>query len=190
MAPSRCFICCCRWLWQIFLLSSLKWPSPKFLPLDYGLTHLSGRRSACLRWTALDLNEITRDTRSLNQALPLSLPPWIGFIPLSFCPSTLSIPLVWFTISPPELIFPDYHFVQTSCECTCQENVAISGCMNGKAVSAIKMKRVFCSLLSGSFLIKFSSLSAPTKTEELTAGSDEKTQRSPTRDRTQGFCEF
>ena len=32
-------------------------------------------------------------------------------------------------------------------------------------------------LLSGSSLIKFSSLSAPTKTEELTAGSDEKTQR-------------
>ena len=30
------------------------------------------------------------------------------------------------------------------------------------------------SLLSGSFLIKFSSLSAPTKTEGLTAGSDEK----------------
>ena len=29
------------------------------------------------------------------------------------------------------------------------------------------------SLLSGSFLIKFSSLSAPTKIEELTAGSDE-----------------
>ena len=32
------------------------------------------------------------------------------------------------------------------------------------------------SLLSGSFLIKFSSLSAPTKIEELTAGSDEKAQ--------------
>ena len=44
MAPSSCFICCCRWLWQIFLLSSLKWPSPKFLPLDYGLTHLSGKK--------------------------------------------------------------------------------------------------------------------------------------------------
>ena len=34
------------------------------------------------------------------------------------------------------------------------------------------------SLLSGSFLIKLSSLSAPTKIEELTAGSDEKTQLS------------
>ena len=29
-------------------------------------------------------------------------------------------------------------------------------------------------LLSGSFLVKFFSLSAPTKIEELTAGSDEK----------------
>ena len=33
--------------------------------------------------------------------------------------------------------------------------------------------------------IKFSSLSAPTKIEELTAGSDEKTQRSPAGNRTQ-----
>ena len=38
------------------------------------------------------------------------------------------------------------------------------------------------SLLSGSFLIKYSSLSAPTKIEELTAGSDEKTLRSPAED--------
>ena len=44
------------------------------------------------------------------------------------------------------------------------------------------------SLLSGSFLIKFSSLSAPTKIEELTAGSDEKTQRSPAGNRTQGLA--
>ena len=42
-----------------------------------------------------------------------------------------------------------------------------------------KKLQVVNSLLSGSFLIKFSSLSAPTKIEELTAGSDEKTQRSP-----------
>ena len=33
--------------------------------------------------------------------------------------------------------------------------------------------------LSVTILIKFSSLSAPTKIEELTIGSDEKTQRSP-----------
>ena len=33
--------------------------------------------------------------------------------------------------------------------------------------------------LVGIIPIKFSSLSAPTKIEELTAGSDEKTQRSP-----------
>ena len=44
------------------------------------------------------------------------------------------------------------------------------------------------SLLSGSFLIKFSPLSAPTKIEELTAGSDEKTQRSPAGNRTQGIA--
>ena len=44
------------------------------------------------------------------------------------------------------------------------------------------------SLLSGSFLIKFSSLSAPTKIEELAAGSDEKTQRSPAGSRTQGLA--
>ena len=44
------------------------------------------------------------------------------------------------------------------------------------------------SLLSGSFLIKFSSLSAPTKIEELTTGSDEKTQRSPAENRTQGLA--
>ena len=43
------------------------------------------------------------------------------------------------------------------------------------------------SLLSGSFPIKFSSLSAPTKIEELTARSDEKTQRSPVGNRTQGL---
>ena len=36
--------------------------------------------------------------------------------------------------------------------------------------------------------IKFSSLSAPTKIEELTAGSDEKTQRSPAGNRTQGLA--
>ena len=46
------------------------------------------------------------------------------------------------------------------------------------------------SLLSGSFLIKFSSLSARTKTEELTAGSDEKAQRSPAGDRTRGLANF
>ena len=34
-------------------------------------------------------------------------------------------------------------------------------------------------------IIKFSTLSAPTKIEELTAGSDEKTQRSPAANRTQ-----
>ena len=38
------------------------------------------------------------------------------------------------------------------------------------------------------FQIKFSSLSAPTKIEELTAGSDEKTQRSPAGNRTQGLA--
>ena len=44
------------------------------------------------------------------------------------------------------------------------------------------------SLLSGSFLIKSSSLSAPTKIEELTAESDKKTQRSPAGNRTQGLA--
>ena len=39
-------------------------------------------------------------------------------------------------------------------------------------------------------LIRFSSLSAPTKIEELTARSDEKTQRSPAGDRTQGLAKF
>ena len=38
--------------------------------------------------------------------------------------------------------------------------------------------------LVGIIPIKFSSLSAPTKIEELTAGSDEKTQRSPAGNRT------
>ena len=38
------------------------------------------------------------------------------------------------------------------------------------------------------FSLKFSSLSAPTKIEELTAGSDEKTQRSPAGNRTQGLA--
>ena len=38
------------------------------------------------------------------------------------------------------------------------------------------------------FVIKFSTLSAPTKIEELTAGSDEKTQRSPAGNRTQGLA--
>ena len=42
--------------------------------------------------------------------------------------------------------------------------------------------------LVGIILIKFSSLSAPTKIEELTAGSDEKTQRSPAGNRTQGLA--
>ena len=37
-------------------------------------------------------------------------------------------------------------------------------------------------------IIKFSSLSAPTKIEELTAGSDEKTQRSRAGNRTQGLA--
>ena len=37
------------------------------------------------------------------------------------------------------------------------------------------------SFLSGSFLIKFSSLSAPTKIEELTAGSDERNTAQPSR---------
>ena len=41
--------------------------------------------------------------------------------------------------------------------------------------------------LVGSFLIKFSSLSAPTKIK-LTAGSDEKTQRSPAGNRTQDLA--
>ena len=41
--------------------------------------------------------------------------------------------------------------------------------------------------LVGIIPIKFSSLSAPTKIEELTAGSDEKTQRSPAGNRTQGL---
>ena len=36
--------------------------------------------------------------------------------------------------------------------------------------------------------LKFSSLSAPTKIEELTAGSDEKTQRSPAGNRTQDLA--
>ena len=36
--------------------------------------------------------------------------------------------------------------------------------------------------------VKFSSLSAPTKIEELTAGSDEKTQRSPAGNRTQDLA--
>ena len=49
-------------------------------------------------------------------------------------------------------------------------------------------KLIVNSLLSGSFLIKFSSLSAPKKIEELTAGSDEKTQRSPAGNRTQGLA--
>ena len=40
--------------------------------------------------------------------------------------------------------------------------------------------------LVGKFLIKFYSLSAPTKIEELTAGSDEKTQRSPRRESNPG----
>ena len=43
-------------------------------------------------------------------------------------------------------------------------------------------------LQSSSFLIKFSSLSAPTKIAELTAGSDEKIQRSPAGNRTQGLA--
>ena len=43
-------------------------------------------------------------------------------------------------------------------------------------------------LLSKSFLIKFSSLPAPAEIERLTAGSDEKTQRNPARDRTQGLA--
>ena len=42
--------------------------------------------------------------------------------------------------------------------------------------------------LVGIIPIKFSSLSAPTKIEELTAGSDEKTQRSPAGNRTQGLA--
>ena len=49
-------------------------------------------------------------------------------------------------------------------------------------------KLIVNSLLSGSFLIKVSSLSAPTKIEELTAGSDEKTQRSPAGIRAQGLA--
>ena len=44
--------------------------------------------------------------------------------------------------------------------------------------------------LVGKFLIKFSSLSAPTKIEELTAGSYEKTQRSPAGNRTQDLAVF
>ena len=51
----------------------------------------------------------------------------------------------------------------------------------------ISINLIVNSLLSGSFLIKFSSLSAPTKIEELTAGSDEKTQRSPAGNRIQGL---
>ena len=43
-------------------------------------------------------------------------------------------------------------------------------------------------LLSGSFLIKFSSLSAPKKIEELTAGSDGKTQHRPAGNRTQSLA--
>ena len=42
--------------------------------------------------------------------------------------------------------------------------------------------------LVGIIPIKFSTLSAPTKIEELTAGSDEKTQRSPAGNRTQGLA--
>ena len=42
--------------------------------------------------------------------------------------------------------------------------------------------------LVGIIPIKFSSLSAPTKIEELTVGSDEKTQRSPAGNRTQGLA--
>ena len=41
---------------------------------------------------------------------------------------------------------------------------------------------------SCSFQIKFSSLSTPTKIEKLTAGSDEKTQRSPAGNRTQDLA--
>ena len=45
--------------------------------------------------------------------------------------------------------------------------------------SAQTMNAFVNSLLSGSILIIFSSLLAPTKIEELTAGSDDKTQLSP-----------
>ena len=55
---------------------------------------------------------------------------------------------------------------------------------NSLDLKPFKLKLV----LPGSFLIKFSSLSAPTKIEDLTAGSDEKTQRRPTGDRTQGLA--
>ena len=56
--------------------------------------------------------------------------------------------------------------------------------MNGDEV---EMNTFFfeSSLLSGSFLIKFSYLWVSTKIEELTARSDERTQRSPTGDRIQ-----
>ena len=60
---------------------------------------------------------------------------------------------------------------------------------SASTLTFVRMKETFVnSLLSGSFLIKFSSLSAPTKIEELTAGSDEKTQRSPAGNRTQGLA--
>ena len=56
----------------------------------------------------------------------------------------------------------------------------VSACRSLPSLQKKKEKRsIVNSLLSGSFLIKFSSLSATTKIEELTAGSDEKTQRSP-----------
>ena len=56
-----------------------------------------------------------------------------------------------------------------------------------KGYNAIKYLIPVNSLLSGSFLIN-SSLSAPTKIEKLTAGSDEKTQRSPAGNRTQDLA--
>ena len=60
------------------------------------------------------------------------------------------------------------------------------------SVMPFKSKEMYVvnSFLSGSFLIKFSSLSSPTKIEELTAGSDEKTQPSPAGNRTQGLAKF
>ena len=42
IAQPGCFVFHSLSVWRIFLLSSLKWKKTKLLPLNYGLTHLSG----------------------------------------------------------------------------------------------------------------------------------------------------
>ena len=64
-------------------------------------------------------------------------------------------------------------------------NLSAVGCSTD-----IHVVSIVNSLLSGSFLIKFPSLSAPTKIEELTEPDQTKNTAQPRRESNPGSCEF